>query len=361
MRKVLLAFSFVAAFASQALADWTGKNAAGTTITFKNAGDCTSVVCVPIAQPVDSAGAAFGVTGNPFFVAPGTGQTFPVSAASASMVDLGAIADAAATTGSTGTLSAKLRLMTTQLNTINSSLATLFTNGEQIGSLVPGSAIIGKVGIDQTTPGTTNGVQVNASALPAGASTSALQASILTATPTLTTWAGSTLGAMANYGTSPGAVLVPGVNAFVTNTNANGQATAANSSPVVLPAAQVTADPCSLGAKINFSFGAATGTIQIVAPSGSTQVYICSIVTVGAAASVQSLVGGTGASCATGTPVAALGSTTAANGMSFAANGGMTFGSGGATAFRTTTAGHGMCIVQSGTVALAGGGTFVQQ
>jgi hypothetical protein len=30
-----------------------------------------------------------------------------------------------------------------------------------------GSAIIGKVGIDQTTPGTTNGVQVNA-ALPAG-------------------------------------------------------------------------------------------------------------------------------------------------------------------------------------------------
>jgi hypothetical protein len=31
-------------------------------------------------------------------------------------------------------------------------------------------------------------------------------------------WSGSSLGAMANYGTSPGAVLVPGVNAFVTNT-----------------------------------------------------------------------------------------------------------------------------------------------
>lgn len=31
-------------------------------------------------------------------------------------------------------------------------------------------------------------------------------------------WAGGALGAMANYGTSPGAVLVPGVNAFVTNT-----------------------------------------------------------------------------------------------------------------------------------------------
>lgn len=41
--------------------------------------------------------------------------------------------------------------------------------------LAAGSAIIGKVGIDQTTPGTTNGVVVNSSALPTGASTSALQ------------------------------------------------------------------------------------------------------------------------------------------------------------------------------------------
>jgi hypothetical protein len=37
----------------------------------------------------------------------------------------------------------------------------------------------------------------------------------------LTQVAGQTLGAIANYGTSPGAVLVPGVNAFVTNTGAS--------------------------------------------------------------------------------------------------------------------------------------------
>lgn len=36
-------------------------------------------------------------------------------------------------------------------------------------------------------------------------------------TSSVTLWAGGTLGAMANYGTSPGAVLVPGVNAFVTS------------------------------------------------------------------------------------------------------------------------------------------------
>lgn len=32
-------------------------------------------------------------------------------------------------------------------------------------------------------------------------------------------WASGVLGAMANYGTSPGAVLVPGVNAFITGAN----------------------------------------------------------------------------------------------------------------------------------------------
>lgn len=34
----------------------------------------------------------------------------------------------------------------------------------------------------------------------------------------ITNWGGGALGAMANYGTSPGAVLVPGVNSFITNT-----------------------------------------------------------------------------------------------------------------------------------------------
>ena len=49
------------------------------------------------------------------------------------------------------------------------------------------------------------------------------------------------LGAPSSYGTSPGAVVVPGVNAFVTNSNGNGQATMANSSPVVLASNQTAA------------------------------------------------------------------------------------------------------------------------
>lgn len=48
-------------------------------------------------------------------------------------------------------------------------------------------------------------------------------------------WAGSPItGAVTAYGTAPTG-NVPGFNTFVTNTNANGQATAANSSPVVCP------------------------------------------------------------------------------------------------------------------------------
>lgn len=58
--------------------------------------------------------------------------------------------------------------------------------------------------------GTTNGLALDASLSTIDTD---LKASVAIAK-----WGGGTLGAMANYGTSPGAVLVPGVNAFVTNT-----------------------------------------------------------------------------------------------------------------------------------------------
>lgn len=50
-------------------------------------------------------------------------------------------------------------------------------SGSWLVGLLAGTAIIGKVGIDQTTPGTTNGVVVNSSVLPTGAATAALQPS----------------------------------------------------------------------------------------------------------------------------------------------------------------------------------------
>ena len=109
------------------------------------------------------------------------------------------------------------------------------------------------------------------------------------------------------------------------------------------------------------AFATSAGTLQLVAPSGSTQVYVCSLSLIAAGAAVVNVVGGTGATCTTGTPLAAIGSTVPASGMSLAANGGLTYGSGIATVARTTTAGHGLCIIQSGTTVLSGNITFIQQ
>lgn len=96
-----------------------------------------------------------------WYVQPGTGATFPISAASLPLP--------------TGAATAA------GLTTINTTLGTPFQAG---GALGAGSAIIGKVGIDQTTPGTTNAVQ--ATNFPTGltATGNALDINIKTGNPT---------------------------------------------------------------------------------------------------------------------------------------------------------------------------------
>lgn len=178
----------------------------------------------------------------------------------------------------------------------------------------------------------------------------------------ITSWGGGTLGAMGNYGTSPGAVLVPGVNAFVTNTNANGQATAANSSPVVLPVAQVTADPCSLGNKTNLPISQnGTSSVQLVGLSGSTVIYVCSLSLIAAGATTVILTTGTGSACVTGN-AAVIGDTTAniANGLSLAANGGLTLGSGAGTIAKGAASSE-LCMTLGTNVRMSGNLTYVQQ
>lgn len=178
----------------------------------------------------------------------------------------------------------------------------------------------------------------------------------------ITSWGGGTLGAMANYGTSPGAVLVPGINAFVTNTNANGQAVAAASSPVVLPAAQVTADPCALGNKTNLPISqSGTSSVQLVALSGSTVIYVCSLSLIAAGATTVVLTTGTGSACVTGN-AAVIGDTTAniANGLSLAANGGLTLGNGSGTIAKGAASSE-LCMTLGTNVRMSGNLTYVQQ
>jgi hypothetical protein len=242
MRKILVLLLATCA-ASPAFGDWTGKDATGATITFKNPNVCTSVVCVPIASLVDATGAAVGTAGAPLRIDPTGTTTQPVSMAAA----------------------------------------------------------------------------------PTGAATSANQATEITALNSIVTNTGAPI---------PAGTFVIG---FTSN------------------------DPCTQATKSTIAFGNSAGTTQLVAPSGVLQVYVCSFSLVAAAAATVNLVGGTGATCITGTPIALIGSTTAANGMSLAVNGGLTFGNGGATVVRTTTAGHGVCLIQLGTTALAGSLTYVQQ
>ena len=206
-----------------------------------------------------------------------------------------------------------------------------------------------------------------------------------TVTTSISTWGGGTLGAMANYGTSPGAVLVPGVNAFITNTNANGQATMANSSPVVLPSnmsaialwghgatgaavpanatyfgfnsggnltgpatatplpvrsgdgtRQVVLDACEANAQ-SYANGVITSatTTRIITPSASNKTYVCSMLLTASAADNVGIVEGTGGTCGTGT-AGVVGGTTAANGPNFVANGGLMMQAGGKVAVAQT-------------------------
>lgn len=142
--------------------------------------------------------------------------------------------------------------------------------------------------------------------------------------------------------------------------NQNGAASENNSAPVVVSHTEITADLCTLIRKTTVAFSSSSAEFQLVAPVSLNQVYICAITLISTAADAISIVGGLGSTCATGTPLAIVGSTTAASGMDIAANQGWQAGDGGATAYSTTTSGHGVCVLQSGTTKIAGSISYVQ-
>lgn len=124
--------------------------------------------------------------------------------------------------------------------------------------------------------------------------------------------------------------------------------------------ANASTDPC-VNTKTNKTISINAGNGQLVAASGSTQVYICSAVLFASPTTNVNFIGGTGAACTTANEEALVGSTTAISGMSIAAQGGLTYGSGIATVIRTITAGNGVCILQSGSSQISGNITYIQQ
>jgi hypothetical protein len=437
MRKISIVAALVAGlFSSTAFADWTGKDASNATITFVNPNTCTSVACVPIAALVTSAGATlYGTAGSSNAavlsvqgIASGTPMpisgtvtatptgTQAISAASASYAS-GAFASGAFASGSVASGAFASGSMASGSMAAGAMVDLLTMRGTVgAGTAAANSLLTG--GIYNSTPITlTNGqgsaaqfdangyLKVNiatgasSGAVAQGSTTSGqtgllVQGAVTTAAPTYTT-----------AQTSPLSLTTTGdLRVSVTNTNANGQAALASSSPVavaknsgtgstVAGAAVGTAgtasaevvtvqgiasmtpllsrpsdgtrsgiiDPCeaTLQSYAPISITTAT-TTRIVAPSASNKTYICHLFLTSAAADNVGIVEGTGGTCGTGT-AGVIGGTTAANGPNFAANGGVALHAGGKVAVAQTAGTNvDLCLITSAATPLAGGIKYVQ-
>jgi hypothetical protein len=220
-------------------------------------------------------------------------------------------------------------------------------------------AVLGETQCATVTPA--NALKVDASAvtqpvsatalpLPTGASTAALQAGVaqasFQATNTATTAHTCSVGGYSELGCL-------------------GQVDDDIKGPVSAGTARIgytSDDPCTQKVKLNLAFSQnGTASIQQIALSGTTTIYVCSLSLIAAGATTWALTTGTGAACVTGN-AAVIGTTTAgiANSLSLAANGGLTLGSGaGTVAFGAV--GGALCMVLGTSVIVAGNLTYVQQ
>jgi hypothetical protein len=175
MRKLIALLGIVAALAgTPALADWTGKDASTATITFKNPNACASVVCTPIAAISDPTGANLAAV-------PTAGADAQSNTANGLLIySRNGLWNGTTWDRWTGDLTngGWVNVKTSVLPTGGATSANQSTEITALNSIVTntgaaipaGSAIIGKVGFDQTTNGTTNAV----SNLPVAASGAAL-------------------------------------------------------------------------------------------------------------------------------------------------------------------------------------------
>lgn len=193
---------------------------------------------------------------------------------------------------------------------------------------------------------------INAGAAPVAAGAATATTSALTGCQYLSTQ--PTLTNTQQMGTpcSPrgAAYVVPGVEGFAVTVS--GVATAAGQ----------TGDPCSLAAlKVNLPITSNTSALtQIIAASGSTKIYVCSLALISASAEFVTFNTGTGTNCGTGTAGLIGGTTVGTNGLSLPANGGLTLGNGAGT-IAVTGAGGEVCVALSGTTYVTGNLTYVQQ
>ncbi len=115
--------------------------------------------------------------------------------------------------------------------------------------------------------------------------------------------------------------------------------------------AAICDDPSKL-TTVNINLSAGTGNTEIVALSGSTQIYICSFVLIVGGADGTQIIYGTGSACATGeTDVATFNFAAAGDGVAMA----------NAQPIFHLPAGKAGCVERTNSVTLSGFWTYVQQ
>lgn len=397
MRRLLALFAVgLALVASPAAADWTGKNAAGTTITFFNGVDCTSVVCVPIAALVNAAGAtAYGTAGasNAAVLSVqgiASGTALPISGTVTSNVGTGtravsiasgqvasgAIAAGALASGSIaagaqvdlltmrGTVAAGTAAANSMLTgcIYNSSPITLTTGqGAAVQCSVNGYPT---VVVSNTLTAVTPGDGITTTIYGTAAASPVIGAMLLWNGTTYDRWKSSGSTGIAAAGLFQGATALSATNGIFANI-LQGNAVLSATNPSFARSTDGTRsaiiDPCeaNLQSYAPISITTAT-TTRIVAPSASNKTYICHLFLTSAAADNIGIVEGTGGTCGTGT-AGVIGGTTAANGPNFAANGGVALHAGGKVAAAQTAGTNvDLCLITSAATPLAGGIKYVQ-
>lgn len=233
------------------------------------------------------------------------------SIGSGAMVDLGAIADAAATAGSTGSVNAKLRLMTTQLDNINTNIQ---------GSIPAGTALIGDVNLRQggTALSATNGAFFNQ-----------LQGNAVLS---------ATNGIFAN--------VLQG-NAVLSATNPS------FSRPTDGTSARVF-DPCEVVAHVTTPVNiSSAATSVLVAGTSAKKTYICSMMLFSAGTTNVGIVQGSGSTCGTST-LGLIGGTTSGTGPNLTAQAGFVAGNGNFAIAGTTVNANDICLINSQAIQVSG-------
>jgi hypothetical protein len=152
-----------------------------------------------------------------------------------------------------------------------------------------------------------------------------------------TSLGGVAYGAMANFGTSPGAVKAPNANASL-----------------FYGTVAAVGDPCAVNvsqqANINLS---ASGAAQIIPVQTGKKIYFCHMHMNNNAAEGILVLEGTGSNCGTG-QTAVYGGTSAGQGYNFSANGGIAVGQGVTHVLQTNVTGDAVCLNPSASTQLTG-------